>query len=169
MATIIKSNEEVKDQILQLEGVVATESTLLTVKGDTADIITELQGVKLDTADIVTNTADIVTAVGTTNTKLDEIKAQLGGGASVSITTTVTAANTSTSLKASNTKRVSIYVRNNSNRDLWINYGAAAVVGQAILLGKQDAIFEDNYQGQVFAIWASGVTGSAEVIEVSTP
>lgn len=189
MATIIKSNEDVKDQILQLEtqlsgdiqavdtSVQAVSSAVSSAETNIVSSITNLDSnisgdlgnIQSELVSQTTELQQIETELQTANTTLTNILSAVGGGAAgTSVETTVTAATTSTLLLASEPTRSELYIRNNSSKDMWVHFGAGpAVVGKGILLSRQDALTDDIYTGAVYAIWDTGVTGSAEIIEVT--
>lgn len=92
--------------------------------------------------------------------------------ASASTGTTVPITATSTVLLAVNTNRKKYMIENNSNQDLYIDFGATASVanhGQKIAKiqpnGAISTWFDDNYTGVISGIWAAAGTGAALIRE----
>jgi len=87
--------------------------------------------------------------------------------ASTSVTTCISGATTSLTLKASNTGRIRATIYNNSTQNLYVKEGAtASATSYTYLLGSGDLVIIDDYVGQVDGVW-NGVNGSAQVGEVT--
>lgn len=87
--------------------------------------------------------------------------------ASTSVTTCISGATTSLTLKASNTGRIRATIYNNSTQNLYVKEGAtASATSYTYLLGSGDLVIIDDYVGQVDGVW-NGVNGSAQVSEVT--
>jgi hypothetical protein len=94
------------------------------------------------------------------------------GNSSSTTATTVPNSATSVSLLAANANRKSFTITNNSNQDLFIEFGAtASIVAFAIRLPKLPgsnipAVYEgDEYTGAIAGIWQTAGTGGALVRE----
>ena len=61
------------------------------------------------------------------------------------------------------TVRKKFVIWNNSNRDLYINYGPTATVGSGIEVGPGDTWDDEIYTGDVSGIWTASGGGSAEI------
>ena len=95
----------------------------------------------------------------------NKVRAKFGDTASK---TTIPAAIVNTVIVAVNTDRKEIYITNNSNKTMWISYGAAATVDTGIPLVKGGILIEDVYRGAINAIWETGVSGDANVTDITT-
>lgn len=80
---------------------------------------------------------------------------------------TVAASTSSVSLVSADTTRKQVIVVNNSNKILWISYVSPAVLGKGYPLDKNAILIEDVYRGAMYGIWESGVTGNAQVTDVT--
>jgi len=67
-----------------------------------------------------------------------------------------------------NSDRREMYITNlaTGNKNLWISFGAVAVVGQGILLEPGDVLQDDVSNAAVSGIWDGAGTGRVEIIEV---
>jgi len=166
MSEINRSND---DLLLEQEATTTELQTLNTngakeAKQDT--MITDLGTIAGDTTSIdgkVSTEAkqdDIIS-------ELQDIEAALAGAGNTGTETTVAASATSVALVAANTARREIYIRNDSNKDMWIVYGATATATSAIKLKRGDILVEDRYTGQMAGIWDTAPTGNARINEVT--
>ncbi|MDX5586500.1 MAG: hypothetical protein QNK20_16560 [Aureibaculum sp.] len=142
-------------------------------KQDAANAL--LTTIDADTGNIATDTASIDAKVSTEAKQDDIITAinaiEAGGTKGDAATSaSVAASATTVLLLAANTNRVSAYIRNDSNRDMYIEYEDAATLTSAIKLTRQSVIIIDDTTAAINGIWAAGATGNARITEnVVTP
>ena len=98
---------------------------------------------------------------------IDGIAAALPVAGDTGTETSVAASATSVSLLAANTTRKEVYIRNDSNKKMYIALGATATLNNSIMLKKDDIYQEDKYIGQISAIWEAAPTGNARITEVT--
>lgn len=155
-------------QITELQSLNATdfasEATLAAAKTVLDNALTQLQS--------------ILTEIQAVNANTDNVEALLqqivdlipipGENANKS---TVAQSTSSVQLAPVNTDRVEIIIKNNSqnkSHKLYLSFGSAAVVGDAIELAQGDIYIEDKYTGAIFGIWDSAGSGDARIMEVTT-
>lgn len=84
----------------------------------------------------------------------------------------VTVAATTTQILAANTNRIYLQLTNNNQYDVWVKFGAAAVVGEGFLLkaygGCYTATKDSIYQGAISGIGDGGSNDIAYVEGAST-
>ena len=79
-------------------------------------------------------------------------------------TTSVAGSATSVTLKAANSSRKTISIRNDSTAILYIEEGATATTSSVWKLDTDDIYTSDNYKGIITGIWDSA-TGNARITE----
>ena len=89
------------------------------------------------------------------------------GSGTTGAQTTVARSATSVTLLAAATTRKEAQIRNDSNNELYINFGATAVVGKGVKLAKGDVLISDKYTGIITGIWSSAGAGNAEILQVT--
>lgn len=90
----------------------------------------------------------------------------VASGASIA---SVDASATSVTLKAANANRCGLNIYNDSDKALYVKYGATASAGSftvKILAGGYFEMPEPIYTGTVDGIWAADPTGAARVTEL---
>jgi hypothetical protein len=92
--------------------------------------------------------------------------------ASTRVITRVAGAIVSTLLKAANAARISLIIVNDSNRILYLHLGAgpASATDYTYKLAPDDRLDPESFggwDGAVFGIWTAGVTGAAQVTELT--
>jgi len=74
----------------------------------------------------------------------------------------VSASASSVSLVPSQVDRVEALVTNNTDKDMWITFGSAALLeGNGTKLSSNGVILIDRTDEQIFGIWEAGATGNA--------
>jgi hypothetical protein len=108
-----------------------------------------------------------------TEAKQDAIIAALGdigGKGDAATSASVTASATTVLLIAANTNRVSVIIRNDSNKTMYIQYEDAATLTSSIRLARQSHIIINDTTAAINGIWEAAPTGSAQITEnVVTP
>ena len=101
------------------------------------------------------------------NAELDNISAGVAPG-DTGAASSVAQSATSVSLIAANAARREVIIRNEpqGNETLYVAYGAAATLNEAVALRKGDVLIEDKYTGELFGIWSSAGSGNARITEV---
>jgi len=76
---------------------------------------------------------------------------------SASTTSKVSVGNTSTSVLSANANRALAILVNDSDEEIYVYYGATAVINEGIRLNAEGgSVVEDNYTGVITAICSSG-------------
>lgn len=136
----------------------------ITASGDDLLLEAESTNTKLDTLN--TNVAK-ESKQDAANTLLGDIKTNTNGlglgntGAASSVGQSAT----SVSLLAAQSTRVSAIIRNDSNQELYIEYGATATITSSIRLKKNDTLIIDDYTGAISGIWDGAGSGNARITE----
>jgi len=81
-------------------------------------------------------------------------------------TTTVVGSAISVLIKAASTTRKEIIIRNDTNKKMFICFFTPATTATPIFLNKDEIWVEDRWQGAIYAIWETGVTGNSYITEV---
>ena len=79
----------------------------------------------------------------------------------------ILASSSSALLVTADSQRLEAIILNNSNKRMWIKYGTTASIGEGIYLDSGEILIEDIYRGQIYSIWETGVSGTAEIITIS--
>lgn len=88
--------------------------------------------------------------------------------ANTQITTTVAASVTSVLLRAANSTRKQISIRNTSTKVLCICFFTPATTSTPFCLNKDEVWVFDKYKGDIYGIWDTGATGSAFITSENT-
>lgn len=75
---------------------------------------------------------------------------------------------TSVTLVAENKIRKEVYIRNDTNKNLYISFSATAILNKGIQITPRATLIEDKYTGIITGIWPLVGSGNAEIIEVTT-
>jgi len=105
-----------------------------------------------------------------TEQKQDDIITKLGNESKFgdnSDKSSVAGSTSSVELVAADITRKQVLITNDTNKDMWFCYGTPAVVDTGTPLSSGGILIEDNYRGQITAIWSTGVTGNALIQDIT--
>jgi hypothetical protein len=132
------------------------------------DLLLELESIDTRLETLNTNGAK-ETKQDTMITLLTDIEANTAGGGlgNTGTATSVAISATSVTLVSANIDRREVYIRNDTNQNLYIAHGATATLSSAVKLKKGDTFIEDKYTGVISGIWDSAAGGgNAQVTEI---
>ena len=166
---LIAKLQEIIDELTELNGKVATETTLeaarvLLASLDSKDFATEttLAAIKAQT--------DLLNFTGAKLRTTGEDASGGGGSSSYgdnATISTVALTDVSSTVVTANTDRKETVYYNDSNNLIWLYFGTPAVFGTGIPLVKQQQLVNERYRGQVTAIMDTGKTGNLQVTDVT--
>jgi hypothetical protein len=82
--------------------------------------------------------------------------------------TSVVAAAVDTPLLAANPNRVSVEIRNDSDRDMYVAFGGVAAATSVTLIRAGASYYDTTrYLGAINGIWLAGVTGNARLRQLT--
>ena len=73
----------------------------------------------------------------------------------------------SVTIVEANANRVEVFIRNDSEDPLYLEYGEEATTDSAIKLLQDDVLIEDKYTGIITGIWGASGSGNARITEIT--